>query len=858
MRNLKRVLTMIMAIAMMMSLMVVGAGAAFSDSKDIANKDAVEKMVSLNIINGRDDGKFDPSGIVTRAEMAKMIAIALNGGNDPKLSASSVVTSSFTDTKSHWAAGYIEYAVNMGIVSGLGDNTFAPDQGVTATQAAKMLLVALGYDAQYEKFVGTTWALNVNKIAMQKGLYEEIQGIDPNAPMTRDNAAQMTANFCDSTMVKYEYGISGTGGNVTGVKQATDIASQTILAKYYKLDDTKTGIMKDWSYDKDKKEFKYAIGAAAASFNTTKDFTKFFGQNVQILFKDKNSNGNFDATTDEVYDIIAKDSKVILNGLVGDFDPIATTVSEFKYDNVTYKLTNTAENIAVYNNGDFTALAGKNLSTYSNADKAANAHFNFALIDNTGDDKGDILVVYPYTVEKITYVDSKSATTNTNTFKFEDCNVYAGIAKNDWVQIVDDANAVTCKDTLTKLTVATGEISTIKSATKIVMDGKTYINAAGATGDLSYKIGNKMELVAVNGYIFNAKKLATAATKENLALVIQADTIGAGTELGKQQVKMLLADGTKKVVKVDKIDGNDLDATYSFTGGGNYALETIFKYSIDKDGNYELDAVVAADYDTQKTVTNAAVLDTGKLTDATYTARFADDAVIFYYNGTEYKATTGGTVNGWSKYAANSITGELFASKTDGFLYTQVGFLKLTSAPSDKSTKYGYIVAAPELVKSGDDYYYQITVFNGTEDITLKAESTATNNTITSNAATMVADTNVAKGTAIAYKISGDGVVEKVTKLAETNAIIAYTDGKNAVGLKEAPTGATSTDLKLTADSVIIRFSSEDVKGQAGNGITVAKETAPGVYQKNCYVVANSDNEIEVLIIDKESDLGVF
>ena len=42
-------------------------------------------LVELNVINGKDDGSFDPGGIVTRAEMAKMICVVLNGGSDPNL-----------------------------------------------------------------------------------------------------------------------------------------------------------------------------------------------------------------------------------------------------------------------------------------------------------------------------------------------------------------------------------------------------------------------------------------------------------------------------------------------------------------------------------------------------------------------------------------------------------------------------------------------------------------------------------------------------------------------------------------------------------------------------------------------------
>ena len=105
MRNLKRALSLALALVMVLSMMVVGAGAVsvddFSDGADIVNKEAVTVLASLNVINGKDDGSYDPTGIVTRAEMAKMICVVLNGGRDPQLG--SVVADSYTDTVSHWA-----------------------------------------------------------------------------------------------------------------------------------------------------------------------------------------------------------------------------------------------------------------------------------------------------------------------------------------------------------------------------------------------------------------------------------------------------------------------------------------------------------------------------------------------------------------------------------------------------------------------------------------------------------------------------------------------------------------------------------------------------------------------------------
>ena len=107
MNNLKRILSLALASVMVMGMMVTGASAAkFSDSEDITHTAAVDVMAALGIINGMDDGSFNPTGDVTRAQMAKMITVAVNG-KDPNLGKPSTAT--FADSASHWALEYIEY-----------------------------------------------------------------------------------------------------------------------------------------------------------------------------------------------------------------------------------------------------------------------------------------------------------------------------------------------------------------------------------------------------------------------------------------------------------------------------------------------------------------------------------------------------------------------------------------------------------------------------------------------------------------------------------------------------------------------------------------------------------------------------
>ncbi|MBQ2941012.1 MAG: S-layer homology domain-containing protein [Clostridia bacterium] len=61
----------------------------------------------------------------------------------------------FPDTEGHWATEYIEFLAREGIISGMGDGSFAPDDFVTREQFLKMLMIATSDSANeriaYEK-----------------------------------------------------------------------------------------------------------------------------------------------------------------------------------------------------------------------------------------------------------------------------------------------------------------------------------------------------------------------------------------------------------------------------------------------------------------------------------------------------------------------------------------------------------------------------------------------------------------------------------------------------------------------------------------------------------------------------------
>ena len=204
MRNLKRALSLVLAAAMLIGMMVVSASAVsyndFSDRGEIVNKDAVSMLTTLEIIEGKPDGSYAPGENVDRAQMAKMISVMLsNNQNCDDLYMN--VNSGLTDISANWAKGYINYCYTLGVIAGRGNGTFDPSANVTAVEAAKMLLTALGYEAEIEGLVGDDWALNTAALAHELGIFRNFDK-DVSAPLNRDDAALLIYNAMDVEMIE--------------------------------------------------------------------------------------------------------------------------------------------------------------------------------------------------------------------------------------------------------------------------------------------------------------------------------------------------------------------------------------------------------------------------------------------------------------------------------------------------------------------------------------------------------------------------------------------------------------------------------------------------------------------------------
>lgn len=146
MKNLKKVLALVLACAMVFGTVAM-AGSVYPDVADDANyAEAVKTLSALEIIKGDDQGNFNPDATITRAEMAKILCTMIGSGD------LATTATKFADVAdNHWASGYIAYAQQLGYIDGYDATTFGPEDPVTYEQVLKLIMAALGYTYKAEQ-----------------------------------------------------------------------------------------------------------------------------------------------------------------------------------------------------------------------------------------------------------------------------------------------------------------------------------------------------------------------------------------------------------------------------------------------------------------------------------------------------------------------------------------------------------------------------------------------------------------------------------------------------------------------------------------------------------------------------------
>ena len=238
---MKKFLSLVLALAMTMSLVTVSAGAKdFTDNSKIEYKEAVDVVSALGIVEGYEDGAFNPQNTLTRGAAAKIICNLILGTTTA--SALRADTAPYSDVPTtNTFAGYIAYCQKEGIISGYADGTFRPAATLTGYAFMKMLLGALGYDSEIEGYTGSNWSIAVGKRALGIELDDGNDNFVGTAAVTREEACLYAFNTLKATMVEYDAKttVSVEGAQVTvGGSEAKNVSQDGYKSYTGDSDDT--------------------------------------------------------------------------------------------------------------------------------------------------------------------------------------------------------------------------------------------------------------------------------------------------------------------------------------------------------------------------------------------------------------------------------------------------------------------------------------------------------------------------------------------------------------------------------------------------------------------------------------------
>ena len=858
------------------------AGAAFTDQADIkVDSEVVDTLVSLGVIEGFENGSFQPNGTVTRAQMAKMIYVLRTGNSDA--SAYNNDKTTFTDINGHWAAGYIKYCQSLNIIAGKSNTKFCPNDKVTTQEAAKMLLVTLGYDAKKAGLVGASWASKTNALADENGLLEDVNTSFTGA-CPRQYAAQLIYNTIFAPTVVLRDDVY-TNENYAGKD------NKTVGEKYMGLKTT-VGTLDTVSKESGKDTYKLTIGETdntgddstkplVKSFTKVKkDYNDLLDQEVKVLYKAK----------DDVYGVFATEDSDVLTGILGDFEK---SDAKLKFNGSKYSVGKTGDddtNLVKVDGSKTSDTNANNIVAYVDAAKGLSKVYSAST--RSKDNKIVQLNVKTVSIAQVTYVGkdyinaTKKAGPTFDKIDTDSSNYPSDLKKDDYIAIYNANNFSDDKQVVEKLDLVEGKVTSTKNAItaddySIMVDGNWYEMAMAPTmkaapdqtkvdfiGNKKVELKDEVAVVVKDGYVVYVDD-NTAGSKD-VALLVKAVTKTSAND-DDIEGRLIFADGSDKTVTI-----KDTKMFASITEYTGTPVLVSYKKSGDK---YELTKVTDKidgydDYatDAQRVKSDKLQKKTGDTWGAAKVTYINNDATVFvkYKSGddTKYTVITGKALKNWSD--SKTFTSQVLSKKTNGMQYAKTMYVDLANQnmSGGKDITYGYVLESSRSITEGDTDYTTTKVWNGTKEITLKVED----------------GDALAEGQVVEYSENSDGThdIENTYTLDSvatgTNHQYALTRGVvtgfdyNAedvegtlVGSKAKKAGddyiADETDAaKFTLnisnddhDSVVLFVDTDNARGTTGGEFQKAAENNDGKKLANVAYYADAASNVKIIIVDTQN-----
>ena len=752
MKTCRKTLSLVMVFALVMSLFCASVSADFTDQSSITNDEAAVVLTALGVIDGFEDGSFKPDTVLTREQAATIIARMLLGSNADNLTAGSAP---FSDVSAdRWSAGYIAYCVSKGIVDGFEDGTFRPTDNLTCYQFAKMLLVALGYDAGAEGLTGSSWAINSASYAINAGIFDDVSSYSGDCD--RDTAALMALNTLKADMVYYPSGSieidTGDSSIIIAGSSATRVANTGSTDGNIDLD--------DYMQFAERYFTKLELNEAAdgtygrpATFTWELDgdviYTGTDESNLVATYTTYVTKGSlYSAIGSSVYsDLRSGDSALYV---YVDGEPYDGSDAQIDTDDVTDFIERSSSDYT-YNSGSTGYLTGRGVQTelYVTDDNdvyliVINTYLAIAQ-DDYDESDGTLDVLY---YSKLNEPD----TDHDITLEDDDFDI-SGYVEDDYLLLTFDNGEV---ETAESAGAVSGEITGYTNGTSITVDGTRYYFASNMDTDEfengSFAINSDITLVLDdNGYVIGH---SDATGSSNYLYVLEVVQSGNLSSSG-YEAAVIFADGTYDEISLRYIDGDTpvKSELASYTGWYSYTMNSSERYSLTDASNFK--EVSGANVEVRngyaRYLLNNDTVKTG------YTATSCTVFVVYNTDDNDYDVYTG--YNNVPNVSAGKSGTVSVSALTNSSGYSAAVMIFVdddASVTGGGGTSSDFIFVYSSADVSGDSYgntYYTYDAFVNGEDTTI--------------------DSSYALAQGLYTDISYDdyGYIDEATKVADKTAL---------------------------------------------------------------------------------------
>ncbi|MBM7648427.1 hypothetical protein JOC78_001369 [Bacillus ectoiniformans] len=206
--------------------------------------EAVKSLNARGVIKGYEDKTFRPYANVTRAQAAKIIAMALN------MNTKNVKDPGFKDVpKTDWAYGYVAALANAGIIKGYGDQ-FKPNEPLSRAQMAKIIALSFKLESgkleksPFNDVKTSDWYAEFVKPLIEKEITTGTTPttFSPNKPVLR---GQMASFIYRSEHATKGLAVTSDITNITNQEIVTEAGTYTLSADLKKwLNPTNLTVLK--------------------------------------------------------------------------------------------------------------------------------------------------------------------------------------------------------------------------------------------------------------------------------------------------------------------------------------------------------------------------------------------------------------------------------------------------------------------------------------------------------------------------------------------------------------------------------------------------------------------------------------